>query len=356
MVLTMKWQGKSLLLLDQTKLPSTIENILCEDYRRVGEAIKCLEVRGAPAIGAAAAFAMVLGWQEIVAENLYPNHNKILSEFEKIKAALLATRPTAINLAWAIEKIYTLAVKLINNQYSVVAISNELEKLACKIYADDIAVNHMIGVNGAALLPRQANILTHCNAGALATCGWGTALGVVREAFAQGKISMVYANETRPLLQGARLTAWELEEDKIPVTLITDNMAAWTMQVKHIDTVIVGADRIAINGDTANKIGTYGVALAAKYHSIPFYVAAPISTFDFTSEEGIYIPIEERSADEVKKIAGITIAPSQVKVFNPAFDITPAELITGIITEHGLLTAPYAENIKKMQQKLHEED
>ena len=223
-------------------------------------------------------------------------------------------------------------------------------------YQEDIEVNRRIGIYGAALLPQQARILTHCNAGALATCGWGTALGVVRQAFLDGRLEMVYADETRPLLQGARLTAWELIEDNIPVTLITDNMAAWVMQTQHIDSVIVGADRIAANGDTANKIGTYGVALAAKYHQIPFYIAAPISTFDFTLETGKQIPIEERSADEVRLLHSVVTAPQQVNVFNPAFDVTPGELITGIITEYGVISAPYIENIKKLQKILQEED
>lgn len=352
----MEWQGKSLLLLDQTKLPSAITTIICKDYRRVGDAIKRLEVRGAPAIGAAAAFAMVLGWQEIVSDDKNTDINILLSSFATIKKQLISTRPTAVNLTWAVEKIYNQACYMATEEYNLDNITTALEKLACKIYEDDITINKKIGVNGAALLPRQAKILTHCNAGTLATCGWGTALGVVRQAFADGKLTMVYADETRPLLQGSRLTTWELMEDNIPVTLITDNMAAWTMKTKQINAVIVGADRIAANGDTANKIGTYSVALAAKYHKIPFYVAAPVSTFDFTLSEGSQIPIEERSASEVTQIQGTITAPQQVPVFNPAFDITSAELITGIITEYGVITAPYKENIKKLQCKLHEED
>ena len=348
MVKTMEWQGQSLLLLDQTKLPSEIITILCKDYRRVGEAIKRLEVRGAPAIGAAAAFGMVLGWQELASRYADFSQETLLIEFKKIKNFLLSTRPTAVNLGWAVEKIYKHAVAMINAQQSLKAIETSLGNLACKIYQEDIEVNRRIGIYGAALLPQQARILTHCNAGALATCGWGTALGVVRQAFLDGRLEMVYADETRPLLQGARLTAWELIEDNIPVTLITDNMAAWVMQTQHIDSVIVGADRIAANGDTANKIGTYGVALAAKYHQIPFYIAAPISTFDFTLETGKQIPIEERSADEVRLLHSVVTAPQQVNVFNPAFDVTPGELITGIITEYGVISAPYIENIKKL--------
>lgn len=213
-------------------------------------------------------------------------------------------------------------------------------------------MNKRMGEYGAAVLPDAAVVLTHCNAGALATCGWGTALGVIRSAYAQGKLKMVYADETRPLLQGARLTAFELFEDGIPVTLITDNMAAWTMRTKGVNAVVVGADRIAANGDTANKIGTYGVALAAKAHGIPFYIAAPTSTFDFTIATGAQIPIEERKADEVRHFRSEQTAPEGVAVFNPAFDVTPAELITGIITEHGVLKAPYTESIKKLQALL----
>lgn len=356
MVKTMEWQGRSLLLLDQTKLPLVVATILCKDYRRVGEAIKRLEVRGAPAIGAAAAFAVVLGWQELSESKPNAEPISLLTALERVKETLLQTRPTAVNLYWAVEKMFTLAAALSKAKLGITAISEALETAACKIYTDDIIVNKRIGVNGAALLPRQAKILTHCNAGALATCGWGTALGVIRQAFADDKVAMVYADETRPLLQGARLTAWELLEDDLPVTLITDNMAAWTMQTQHIDVVIVGADRIAANGDTANKIGTYGVALAAKYHKIPFYIAAPVSTFDFTLPDGAHIPIEERAAEEVRQLQGVMTAPPQVPVFNPAFDITPASLITGIITEYGVIAAPYSENIKKLQQQLHEKE
>ena len=230
-----------------------------------------------------------------------------------------------------------------------------LEAAAVKIYDEDIARNKKMGEYGAAVLPAEAVVLTHCNAGALATCGWGTALGVIRSAHAQGKIKMVYADETRPLLQGARLTAYELFEDKIPVTLITDNMAAWTMKQKGINAVVVGADRIAANGDAANKIGTYGVALAAKAHGIPFYIAAPVSTFDFSIASGEEIPIEERAGSEVKSFRSEQTAPDGVATFNPAFDVTPAELTAGIITEYGVITAPYIENIQKLQERSKED-
>ena len=332
MVKTMEWQHDALEILDQTKLPVEISFIKCGTYRRVGEAIKKLEVRGAPAIGAAAGFAMVLGWQQLMAENRCN-----LPAYEEIKNELIAARPTAVNLAWAANKLYAEAERLTGQSKTQSEIACALEKLAQQIYNDDIECNKKMGRYGAELLPQHTRILTHCNAGALATCGWGTALGVIREAFSQGKIDMVYADETRPLLQGARLTVWELMEDKIPVTVITDNMAAWAMQQKGI------------------KIGTFGVALAAKYHGIPFYIAAPVSTFDFSIADGSGIPIEERSAQEVKTLQGVVTAPPEALAYNPAFDVTPAALISGIITEYGVIKPPYRENIKKLQLKIKEE-
>ena len=263
MIKTMDWRGNVLVLLDQTKLPDIIDFIACYDYRRVAQAIRSMEVRGAPAIGVAAAFAMVLGYKEIRMHGL--SGTDVLRELEVIKRELVATRPTAVNLAWAVNKIWDVAVRSITNR--TIDSVDVLESAAVQIYENNISNNIKIGHFGSALLPSNAAVLTHCNAGALATCGWGTALGVVRQGYADGKIKMVYADETRPLLQGARLTAWELEQDDIPVTLITDNMAAWTMKTKRIKAVIVGADRIALNGDVANKIGTYGVALAA--HALP---------------------------------------------------------------------------------------
>lgn len=351
MVKTMEWQHNALEILDQTRLPVEISFIKCHTYQRVGEAIKKLEVRGAPAIGAAAGFAMVLGWQQLMAED-----KADLTTFAAVRDELIAARPTAVNLAWAANKLYAEAEKLAGQGADSNKILVALEALAQKIYADDIACNKKMGEYGAALLPPHTRILTHCNAGALATCGWGTALGVIRAAHAQGKIDMVYADETRPLLQGARLTVWELMQDKIPVMVITDNMAAWTMKQKGINAVVTGADRIALNGDTANKIGTYGVALAAKHHGIPFYIAAPVSTFDFNIATGEQIPIEERSADEVKTLQGVITAPQDALAYNPAFDVTPAELITGIITEYGVIKPPYLENIKKLQLKTKEEN
>ena len=351
MVETMIWRQEQQLLevLDQTKLPQVCEFIACKDYQRVKLAIKRLEVRGAPAIGATAAFAMVLGAHECA------DKPDFLAALAKVRDDLISARPTAVNLAWAANKQYALAVKLNEEDKPPYKIIKDLEAAAIKIYHEDIARNKKMGEYGAEVLPQDAVVLTHCNAGALATCGWGTALGVIRSAHAQGKIKMVYADETRPLLQGARLTAYELFEDKIPVTLITDNMAAWTMKQKGINAVVVGADRIAANGDTANKIGTYGVSLAAKAHGIPFYIAAPVSTFDFSIASGKEIPIEERAAEEVKSFRSEQTAPSGVATFNPAFDVTPSELIAGIITEYGVVTAPYIENIKKLQEKSKED-
>lgn len=345
MVKTMEWRHGVLWLLDQTALPSKVQYIECRDYRRVCTAIKRLEVRGAPALGAAAAFAMVLAWRETVRKLPLP------PALGAAKAEICAARPTAINLSWGANLLYDAAQTMAGQTDNLAAIEGQLEKLACQIYAADIATNQKIGAYGAALLPPGSVVLTHCNAGALATCGWGTALGVIRNAAAEGKISMVYSDETRPLLQGSRLTAWELLADHIPVTTITDGMAAWTMQQKNINAVITGADRIAANGDAANKIGTLGVAIAARHLGIPFYIAAPCSTFDFTLATGTDIPIEERTAEEVRFLGGIPVAPPAVPVFNPAFDVTPAQLITGIITEYGVLSAPYQESIAKLQEK-----
>lgn len=351
MVETMLWDSgaQALQVLDQTLLPQKCVFIACRDYLRVKLAIQRLEVRGAPAIGAAAGFAMVLGAQECA------DKPDFLAALAKVRDDLISARPTAVNLAWAAQKQFQLAVELHEDDNPPYKIIKAMEKAAQKIYDEDIARNKKMGEYGAEVLPHEAVVLTHCNAGALATCGWGTALGVIRSAHAQGKLKMVYADETRPLLQGARLTAYELFEDNIPVTLITDNMAAWTMKQKGINAVVVGADRIAANGDTANKIGTYGVALAAKAHGIPFYIAAPVSTFDFSIASGEEIPIEERASEEVKSFRSEQTAPTGVATFNPAFDVTPAELIAGIITEYGVIRAPYIENIKRLQEQSKED-
>lgn len=345
MIETMSWKDGRLYLLDQTKLPQKTEQIACDNYIRVKAAIKKLEVRGAPAIGAAAAFAMVLGAKEAA------NRPDFIGTLERIKNDLITARPTAVNLSWAAEKLFAQAKELNKKEMPPYKIIDELEKAAIDIYNQDIEINKRMGAYGAEVMPDKAIILTHCNAGALATCGYGTALGVVRAAWEQGKLQMVYSDETRPLLQGARLTAYELCEDNIPVTVITDNMAAWTMKTKGINAVVVGADRIAANGDTANKIGTYGVALAAKAHGIPFYIAAPKSTFDFSIADGSQIPIEERKGEEVKAFRSEITAPTKALTFNPAFDVTPNELITGIITEYGVLRPPYTESIQKLFEK-----
>lgn len=346
----MKWQSSALILLDQTKLPINVEFIECKDYKRVIDAIKRLEVRGAPAIGAAAGFAMVLALKEIISEE------NLLASYAVRRDEIIAARPTAVNLEWAANLLYTSVEEMLEAKLDSVLILANIEKLALKIYDTDIEKNKTMGTFGAEIMPEKAIVLTHCNAGALATCGYGTALGVIRAAYEVGKLKMVYSDETRPLLQGSRLTAWELLEDGIPVTTITDNMAAWTILKKGINAIVVGADRIASNGDTANKIGTYGLAVLAKEHNIPFYIAAPASTFDFDIATGDEIKIEERSGDEVRMFQGIPSAPPNVAVFNPGFDVTPGDLITGIITEYGVLEKPYISAIAKLKENVSKEN
>ena len=345
MVETMLWKSetKDLEVLDQTLLPQKCEFISCRDYSRVKLAIKRLEVRGAPAIGAAAAFAMVLGAQECA------DKPDFLAALAVVRDDLISARPTAVNLSWACHKQYNLAVELHEADNPPYKIIKAMEAAAIKIYNEDIARNKKMGEYGAKVLPTNAVVLTHCNAGALATCGWGTALGVIRSAYAQGKIKMVYADETRPLLQGARLTAYELCEDQIPVTLITDNMAAWTMKQRCINAVVVGADRIAANGDTANKIGTSMAALAAQRYHVPFYVCAPTSTIDMSIPDGDAIVIEQRKPEEVTSMwYEKPMVADGVKVFNPAFDVTDHDLITGIVTEFGIAYPPYEESLKEI--------
>jgi len=342
---TIEWKNSTLWLLDQTLLPNRIEFIECHNFQRVAQAIKRLEVRGAPAIGAAAAFGLVLGAKELC------NDSDFGTSIERVAEELRQTRPTAINLFWAIERMMSIIHKA-NRDKDIIDLVKDLEKEAISIASEDCAMNHKISQHGAQLFNEPVSILTHCNAGALATAGFGTALGVIRQAFSEGKITRVFADETRPLLQGARLTAWELMQENIPVTLITDNMAGWVMKKNMVQAVIVGADRITLNGDVANKIGTYSVAVLAKEHKIPFYVAAPVSTFDFTMDSGLDIPIEERHADEVAQFAGVLTAPEGVDVFNPAFDVTPNSLISAIITEYGVLEQPYHEAIIALQQKI----
>lgn len=340
------WSNNCLTLLNQTLLPARLEYIECHDWQRVAEAIRRLEVRGAPAIGAAAAFALVLAAGELT-ELAMPEFKKKITQ---IASVLRQTRPTAVNLFWAIDRMLAVLDQMAGNTASSAAIT-ALEQAAIAIAEQDKAVNEKMAVHGASLFTKPTAVLTHCNAGALATVAIGTALGVVCKAWEQGNITQVFADETRPLLQGARLTAWELMQAGIPVTLITDNMAGWVMKNNMVQAVIVGADRIALNGDVANKIGTYSVAVLAKEHNIPFYVAAPSSTFDFTIHSGADIPIEERCATEVTSLGGNCIAPKEVNVFNPAFDVTPNNLIAAIITEYGILRTPYSQAISQLVQK-----
>lgn len=340
---SIEWSNGRLCIVDQTALPGCLQYIDCLDYRRVGEAIKRLEVRGAPAIGAAAAFALVLGAREIAEKG-----DDVRLMLPLVAEELRNTRPTAVNLFWAIKRMLAVLDRTEKTNDILIA----LEQEAIDIMQQDRQVNLAISKHGAGLFDQPvAAVLTHCNAGALATVEFGTALGVIRQAWSEGKIGRVFADETRPLLQGARLTVWELMQDKIPVTLITDNMAGWVMKNNMVQAVIVGADRIALNGDVANKIGTYSVAVLAAKHGIPFYVAAPMSTFDFSLPNGAGIPIEERNSSEVASFGGQFVAPAGVEVFNPAFDVTPNELISAIITEHGVLRAPFCSAIDAIQKK-----
>lgn len=337
---SIKWSNRCLCLLNQTALPGSLEYIDCYDYRRVKEAIKRLEVRGAPAIGAAAAFGVFLGARELAEKG--ENIRLLLPNVAK---ELCSARPTAVNLSWAVQRMMSVLDKVTADA----ELLPMLEQEAVSIMQEDSWVNAAISKHGATLFAKPVDaVLTHCNAGALATVEFGTALGVIRQAWQNGKIGRVFADETRPLLQGARLTVWELMQDKIPVTLITDSMAGWVMKKGMVQAVIVGADRIARNGDVANKIGTYSVAVLARQHGIPFYVAAPLSTFDFNLTSGEEIPIEEREAAEVAALGGRTVAPAGVEVFNPAFDVTPNELVSAIITELGVIKAPFIKAIESI--------
>src|SRR6478735_2603398 len=331
MVPTVQWHEGAVRLLDQSRLPETVTFLDCRDVESVAVAIRELKVRGAPAIGVTAAMGVALGAQAISAVEYKAFAEQLLAICDR----LAATRPTAVNLFWAIERMKQ-KLSAVRGE-PVAAIKAALLKESQAILEEDIALCKAMGRHGAELIQEGQTILTHCNAGALATAGYGTALGVIRAAWEQGKQIQVIADETRPVLQGARLTAWELMQDKIPVTLITDNMAGSLMRQGKIHLCIVGADRIAANGDVANKIGTYSVAVLAKAHGIPFYMAAPYSTIDLKTETGADIPIEQRNPLEVTTIHGShPVAPSGVAVYNPAFDVTPAELITGIITERGV--------------------
>ena len=342
MIQTLEWTDRGVVLIDQTKLPTEEVYVTCTTHQQVADVIRNMVVRGAPAIGVAAAMGIALGAKNSTAEN----DADLKKDFDQICESIRQTRPTAVNLFWAIrrmqEKFGSLRVR------PVAQIKEALIEESQRMHAEDIAANQAMGRHGATLMPSSGGVLTHCNAGALATAGYGTALGVIRAAVEQGKKIHVYADETRPFLQGSRLTAWELMKDGIPTTVISDNMAGVMMQQGKIGAIVVGADRIAANGDVANKIGTYTVAVLAKEHGIPFYVAAPISTVDLGTPDGSKIPIEQRNAREVTHIAGKQMVPDGVGVENPAFDVTPAKLVTAIITERGIARAPYEKSLREL--------
>ncbi len=342
MVKTIEWLPDKVRIIDQIRLPTEKVFIDCYNHGDIARIIREMNIRGAPAIGVAAAMGIALAAKA----SAKTDYQEFLAEIEEISDCLAATRPTAVNLFWALDKMKQY---ILDNQAKPIAeIKKGLIALAVQIHDEDIKACQAMGRHGAELLPDETFILTHCNAGALATAGYGTALGVIRAAHELGKIKMVYVDETRPYLQGSRLTAWEMTEENIPATLITDNMAGFFMSKDVINAVVVGADRIAANGDVANKIGTYMVAVLAKRHRIPFYVAAPLSTIDLTKANGGEIPIEERNQREVSHVKDIQLAPDNVGIANPAFDITPSELITAIITEKGAVFPPFTKNLARI--------
>ena len=345
MIHTLEWTDKGVRFLDQTKLPTEESYVTAATYQQVADAIRTMIVRGAPAIGVAAAMGIALGVKDSKAETA----GDLKRDFDQICAAIGETRPTAVNLFWAIrrmrEKFEMLRIR------PMPQIREAMVEEAQRMHAEDIAANQAMGRHGATLMPNSGGVLTHCNAGAPATAGYGTALGVIRAAVEQGKKIHVYADETRPFLQGSRLTAWELMKDGIPTTVISDNMAGAMMSHGKIEAIVVGADRIAANGDVANKIGTYTVAVLAKEHGIPFYVAAPTSTVDLATADGSGIPIENRNVKEVSHIAGKQMVPDGVEIENPAFDVTPAKYVAAIITERGIARAPYEESLRKLAEE-----
>lgn len=339
---TIEWRNDRLVLLDQTRLPREEIYVECRSYQEVARAIKRMVVRGAPAIGVAAAFGMALGALQAKARD----PATFLRKMDRIGQTLIMTRPTAINLFWAVERLQRVAKE--NLKKGVLTVKEALKREALRVMEEDLWANREMGRQGQILIGEGHSILTHCNAGALATAGHGTALGVIRAAFAAGKRIHVFIDETRPLLQGSRLTAWELMKDRIPCTLIADSMAGALMAQGKIDLAIVGADRIAANGDVANKIGTYSVALLCYAHGIPFYVAAPTSTIDFSTKTGEAIPIEQRADREMTSWHGSRIAPEGVRALNPAFDVTPNRYVTAIITEKGIVQKPFKASLKKI--------
>ena len=344
MIQTLEWTDNGVRFLDQTKLPTEEVYVTCKTHEQVADVIRNMVVRGAPAIGVATAMGIALAVKNSKAENV----GDLKKEFDQACEIISKTRPTAVNLFWAIrrmqQKLERARIQPLNQ------IKQTLIEEARRMHAEDIAANQAMGRHGATLMPASGGVLTHCNAGALATAGYGTALGVIRAAVEQGKKIHVYADETRPFLQGSRLTAWEMMKDGIPTTVISDNMAGAMMKQGKIGAIVVGADRIAANGDVANKIGTYTVAVLAKEHGIPFYVAAPFSTVDLETSDGSKIPIEQRNSREVSHIAGKQIVPDGVEIENPAFDVTPAKYVTAIITERGIAKAPYSDSLPRLAE------
>jgi methylthioribose-1-phosphate isomerase len=334
---TIQWTADGVVMIDQTRLPLEEKYVTCRTYQEVATAIRDMVIRGAPAIGVAAAMGVALGV-------LYAAPDNLDRQVETICETLARTRPTAVNLFWAIDRMKRLYGSLRGKPLA--EIRARMVEEAMLVREEDIAINRAIGRNGAGLVPDNRTVLTHCNAGALATAGYGTALGVIRAAVESGKRVDVFADETRPFLQGARLTVWELQQDNIPTTLITDNMAGHFMKSGRIGCVVVGADRIAANGDVANKVGTYSVAVLAKENGVPFFVAAPVSTFDLSLASGDEIPIEERASAEVTHVFGHAVAPAGTAVQNPAFDVTPARYVSAIITEKGVARPPYEQSLR----------
>ena len=360
MVQAVKWEDGKLVLLDQRCLPERVEYVRCGDFREISAAIADMVVRGAPAIGIAGGYGIAAAARQALESTA--SAAEAASLLRQAASVLTSARPTAVNLKWAVDRVLAKTLERLDAGMSgsgmMASEASDRDLLreafdvaqaeARAIELEDLEMNRKIGANGASLLKPGSRVLTHCNAGALATGGYGTALGVVRSAWEQGKVSMVYADETRPYLQGARLTAWELLQDGIPVTILVDSAAGFLISQGQVDCIIVGADRIALNGDTANKIGTYTLACLAKSHGLPFYVAAPTSTFDLAVSDMSGIPVEERGSEEVFSFRGLRVAPEGAMAFNPAFDLTPAHLISAIITEKGVIHPPIAENLPKV--------
>ncbi len=345
MLPTIEWKGKHIRMIDQRKLPGKVEWVICKNDKDVVRAVRCMVIRGAPAIGVAAAMGLALGSETIKADT----YDAFERRFREMAGGMVKARPTAVNLRWAVERMILLVEQMAGRDPEEIRIA--LREESEKMLSGDIEINLKIGEHGNKLVPRKAVILTHCNAGSLATGGYGTALGVIRAAHEAGKKIQVIADETRPWLQGLRLTAFELMEDGIPVTVIADSAAGSLMRQGKVDLVITGADRIASNGDVANKIGTYQVAVLARENKIPFYVAAPLSTIDLRIKSGDRIQVEERDPSEISHFQKIRVGPRGVKAYNPAFDVTPAKYVTGIITEKGILKAPYTKKMKELFRK-----